>query len=101
MEIDTQVSDLQEVVSRDYGEPSSPIGTGFLPENFILPTLIDLPSYAAAARPPLKDNQNFVPAHDKENELPSCKLLFPILLIELRRQGRAGRQEDWSNLPLD
>ena len=61
MEIDTEVSDLQDVVSRDYGEPSSPIGTGFLPENFIPPTLIDPPSYAAAAQPPLKDNQNFFP----------------------------------------
>ena len=92
MEIDTEVSDLQDVVSRDYGEPSSPIGTRFLPENFIPPTLIDPPSYAAAAQPPLKDNQNFFPAHDKENELPSCKLLFPILLIELRRQGREARR---------
>ena len=70
MEIDTQVSDLQDVVSRDYGEPSSLIGTGFLPENFIPPPSIDPPSYAAAAQPLLNDNQNFVPAHDKENDLP-------------------------------
>ena len=34
---------IQDVASRDYGELSSPIGTGFLPENFIPPASIDLP----------------------------------------------------------
>ena len=57
-------------MSRDNGELSSPIETGFLPENFIPPASIDPPSYAAAAWPPLDDNQNFVPAHEKENDLP-------------------------------
>lgn len=44
MEVDMQVSDLQDVALREYGEPSSPIGTGFLPENFIPRASIDPPS---------------------------------------------------------